>query len=143
VDRQLTKVTDARGKTWIYGYDLGHQVTKIIDPNNRNYAYAYDGTGALAAQADPLQKGVFYYCQTDANTKTADLLITRTVYNQGNNGILKFGYDDMQRLTSVHDGADVLMTSVMQDVGGRVTKQDDGAAWGASRTKRGTGYSLD
>ena len=129
-DRQLTKVTDARGKTWQYGYDLTGAVTKIIDPNSRNYAYAYDATGALAAQADPLQKGVFYYYQTDANTKTADLLITRTVYNQGNNGILKFGYDDMQRLTSVRDGADVLMTSVMQDVAGRVTKQDDGAAWG-------------
>ena len=133
-DRQLTKVTDARGKTWIYGNDVAHQVTKIIDPNTRNYAYAYDGTGALTAQADPLVKGVFYYYQTDANTKTADLLITRTVYNQGNNGILKFSYDDVRRLTAVKDGADVLMTSVMYDVGGRVTKQDDGAAWGAGRT---------
>jgi YD repeat-containing protein len=89
VDRQLTKVTDARGKTWKYYYDLAHQVTMIKDPNDRQYAYAYDATGALAAWADPLQKGVFYYYQTDANTKTADMLITRTVYNPGNNGALR------------------------------------------------------
>jgi len=133
-DRQLTKVTDARAKTWKYYYDLAHQPTMIKDPNDRQYAYYYDATGALTAQADPLSKGVFYYYDTNYENKTADLMLSRVVYNQGNNGTLKFGYDDMRRLTAVNDGADVLMTSVMYDVGGRVTKQDDGAAWGAGRT---------
>jgi len=100
-DRQLTKVTDARGKFWKYYYDLAHQVTIIKDPNDRQYAYAYDATGALAAQADPLQKGVFYYYDKTAEGPYENLLMTRTVYNQGNNGILKFSYDDMRRLCTM------------------------------------------
>jgi hypothetical protein len=35
------------------------------------------------------------------------------------------------------------MTSVVQDVGGRVTKQDDGAAWGAGRTTNVYTYDTD
>jgi len=142
-DRQLTKVTDARGKTWKYYYDLAHQPTMIKDLNDRQYAYYYDATGALVAQADPLSKGVFYYHDKTGEGPYENLLMTRTVYNQGNNGTLKFGYDGMRRVTAVNDGADVLMTSVMYDVAGRVTKQDEGAAWGANRTLNVYTYDSD
>ena len=143
MDRQLTKVTDARGKTWQYYYDLAHQVTRIKDPNARNYAYAYDDTGALIAQADPLVKCVFYDYDTDYTKATSGMLLTRSVYNQAvSNGQLRLAYDEYARLTAVRSGADALLAGVKYNTDGQVTKLDNGEAWGA-RTDNTYTYDSD
>ena len=73
---RLTSFTDARGKTWTYGYDAGQRLTRITDPSAQvRLAVTYDSAGRVAtasSQGDARHTQDRFTYDTAAQTTTRE-----------------------------------------------------------------------
>ena len=93
----LTKITDAVGRTISLGYDGGGHITSLSDPIGRTLAYEYDGAGNLIAFTDA--RGGRYTYTYDG----ADRMLAAT--DPEKNTFLTNTYDSSGRVSSQSDGA--------------------------------------
>ena len=89
----LTRVTDAVGRSLVFDYDLSGRRVQMTDPLGRHWQYSYDGAGYLATVTDPL------------------------------GGVMRYGYDFQGQLTSVTDKRGNVIKQLTYDPNGCVTDQ--------------------
>jgi RHS repeat-associated protein len=89
----LTRVTDAVGRSITLEYDLSNRITRATDPLSRVTRYGYDGSSNLSSVTDPL----------------------------GN--VTRHGYAIGGRLASVTDPRGVVVKQITYDGNGRVIRQ--------------------
>jgi RHS repeat-associated protein len=89
----LTRVTDAVGRSLNFDYDPAGRRIRMTDPLGRQWQYSYDSLSRLATVTDPLS------------------------------GVMRYAYDTLNQLTSVTDKRGNLIKQVTYNLNGRVTDQ--------------------
>lgn len=89
----LTRVTDAVGRSISLTYDSANRISTVTDPIGRTWQYSYNSSGSLVSVTDPL------------------------------GGIERFGYDALGRLTSITDKRGIVAKRITYDTNGRVIEQ--------------------
>jgi YD repeat-containing protein len=80
----LTQVTDAAGKTWVYGYDNDQRLTSVTDPLTHAVSYVYDSLHRLKQLVQPGNLiTAFDYDENSNQTQVTDALgqKTQTAYD--------------------------------------------------------------
>ena len=119
---QLETMTDAKGNTYTYGYDLNGNRTSVTMPDGTSVITAYDARGRVTSQTDQHGNTTKYtYDGADRLTSVTDAL--------GN--MWSYKYDSVGELVSITD-ANGNVTRYEYDKAGRVIKTTNAA--GSSAT---------
>jgi len=114
----VTRIADATGRQWSYGYTDG-RLTTATDPANQVVRYTYDAAGRLATIAD--SRGVLAVASYDANGRVTKLErpltgstggpTTASTYAKGRTRVVDargntttYVYDYLGRVSDVFDG---------------------------------------
>jgi RHS repeat-associated protein len=107
---QLTKVTDAAGNPWTYGYDLLGRRTTSTDPDKATITSVFDDAGDLVASADARNRTIrFTYDRSGRKTAAydgpvaAENMLSRWEYDTLGNGTKAL--DQLVRTTRFVGGA--------------------------------------
>ena len=74
----LTTVTDARGKKWLYGYDAAHRMTSMTTPRGAVTTTSYDALDRVVSQTEPVGRvTTFAYQDLGVSADGAHLTVTR------------------------------------------------------------------
>lgn len=123
----LTKITDANGRSTTLDYDGRGNVTRVIDPLGNKVEFLYDSRDNLIQSVDPLGKAYRYeYDAKDNLTKITD----------SKDGITGFTYDSFGQLITLTDARQHTtafryesagnLTSVTNPIGGMTSYTYDG-----------------
>ncbi|MXQ65788.1 hypothetical protein GQ466_17330 [Actinomadura rayongensis] len=104
-----TRVTDQRGRSTKYAYDITDNVTKVTSPSGREYTYTYASSGELTSATDPLGNRSSYRYNAAGQP-------TRLTLPGG--GTRTFAYDGLGRLASETDPTE-RVTTYSYDAEGR------------------------
>jgi RHS repeat-associated protein len=111
---KLTSLTDAKGQTTSYQYDLAGHLTQETDPLSKNTIYGYDTVGNMVTRTDANNSTITY--SYDALKR-----LTKKTYPDAST--VNYNYDSVGRLTSASN-ADVTY-SYAYDNADRVTSVTD------------------
>ena len=112
---RLTTLTDEMGQNFTFGYDIADRLTSRTMPNGVTSTFEYDGMSRLKRLKHQSSTATLFdnqYAYNSANqiSQITDMANTRV-----------FGYDLVDRLTSVHTNGTQTESYTFDDVGNRTT----------------------
>ncbi|MGH3109712.1 MAG: DUF6531 domain-containing protein, partial [Gaiellaceae bacterium] len=110
---RLTSVTDVRGKTWTYSYDVGGRLATIVDAlNHTQVTNVYGADGRVQTQTDALNKATTFAWNAGTETATATDANENAWTHDYEEGVLVGEVDPLANDTDLVRDADLNTTSV-------------------------------
>ncbi|MEU8261967.1 pre-peptidase C-terminal domain-containing protein [Micromonospora sp. NPDC048999] len=109
----LTKVTDARGNSTTVAYDQSDRPVTVTDPLGKQARQTYDELGRIVSATD--RRGKTTRTEYDPLGRTT-FIGYGAITGGGYESTKRFGYDGLDRLTTINDSAGGLLTLDWNDL---------------------------